>query len=235
MDIILIPGFWLDGNSWGVIPERLRDAGHTVHAPTLPGLDSVDTDRTDISLRDQVSFVVALIDSLETPVVLAGHSGGGAVAYAAADLRPDAVARIVYLDSGPLALGDSVNDSLPIVGNEIPLPSWDVLGEESLVGMTPELRSHFRAIAIPEPIGPAYDKQEVTSDRRFGIPSTVICCEMPASTFRELIEQGHPYVAELGRATNYELVDLPTGHWPQFTRPEELAELILATVTRTMI
>ena len=233
MDIILIPGFWLNGDSWGALPTRLMDAGHTVHALTLPGLDSVDTDRTGITLRDHVSFVVDAIDRVGGPVVLAGHSGGGAVAYAAADLRPDAVARIIYIDSGPLAIGDSVNDSLPIVGSEIPLPDWEVLGEESLVDMTPALRSHFRSIAVPEPIGPAYDKQQLTSDRRFGIPSTVICCEMPASVFRELIEQGHPYVAELGRATNYELVDLPTSHWPQFTRPEELAELILAAVART--
>lgn len=112
------------------------------------------------------------------------------------------------------------------------MPSWDVLGEESLVGMTPSLRSHFRSIAVPEPIGPAYDKQQLTSDRRFGIPSTVICCEMPASAFRELIEQGHPYVAELGRATDYELVDLPTGHWPQFTRPDDLADAILVAVEK---
>jgi hypothetical protein len=29
-----------------------------------------------------------------------------------------------------------------------------------------------------------------------------------------------------------EYVDLPTGHWPQFTRPRELGDVILAAVGR---
>jgi pimeloyl-ACP methyl ester carboxylesterase len=30
---------------------------------------------------------------------------------------------------------------------------------------------------------------------------------------------GHPYVAELAAMRDIEYVDLPTGHWPQFTKP----------------
>jgi hypothetical protein len=40
-------------------------------------------------------------------------------------------------------------------------------------------------------------------------------------------------VAELGRLHDVEYVDLPTGHWPQFTKPAELGEAILAAVERT--
>ena len=47
---------------------------------------------------------------------------------------------------------------------------------------------------------------------------------------REWMTAGIPYVAELSRITDVELVDLPTGHWPQFTRPNELAAAILAAV-----
>ena len=49
---------------------------------------------------------------------------------------------------------------------------------------------------------------------------------------REWMEQGHPYTAELARIGSVELVDLPTGHWPQFTRPAQLAEAILSAVDR---
>jgi len=46
----------------------------------------------------------------------------------------------------------------------------------------------------------------------------------------EWIAGGHPFVAELGRMKDVEYVDLPTGHWPQFTKPDELGQAIVAAV-----
>jgi hypothetical protein len=39
-------------------------------------------------------------------------------------------------------------------------------------------------------------------------------------------------VREFTKIRDVEYVDLPTGHWPQFTRPEELGRAILASVGR---
>lgn len=89
MDIVLIPGFWLDGDSWNEAAAPLRDAGHTIHALTLPGLESRDADRSGISFQDHVDAVTSAIDAIDAPAVLVGHSGGGAIAYAAVDARPD--------------------------------------------------------------------------------------------------------------------------------------------------
>jgi hypothetical protein len=61
----------------------------------------------------------------------------------------------------------------------------------------------------------------------------VIACEFPSSLLTEWIDAGHPYVAELARIRDVEDVDLPTGHWPQFTRPGELGQAILEAVDRT--
>src|ERR1700733_4131128 len=83
MDIILIPGFWLDGSSWDEVVPALEQAGHRTHALTLPGMESKDADRSEITLRDHVN----------------------AVAQAAVDARPERVARVVYVDSGPLRRG----------------------------------------------------------------------------------------------------------------------------------
>ena len=232
MDLVLIPGFWLDGDSWKGVTPALEASGHTVHPMTLPGKESLDADRTGISLRDHVDAVIAFVDTLRPGVVLVGHSGGGAIAYAVADARPDAIARIVYVDSGPLADGDCINDSLPVVNGEVPLPDWSVFDNESLKDLDDELRAHFRAIAIPEPLGVTSDNQQLSNPRRFDVPATVICCEMPGDMFRQWIAESHPYVAELAATKDYELVDLPTGHWPQFTKPVELAQLILAAVDR---
>src|SRR5215470_7367547 len=108
MDIILIPGFWLDASSWDEIVPVLEQAGHRTHPLTLPGMQSADAGRGAITLRDHVDAVVAAIDAVDPAagkVVLVGHSGGGAVAHAAVDARPGRVARVIYVDSGPLGQG----------------------------------------------------------------------------------------------------------------------------------
>ncbi|MDQ3734357.1 MAG: alpha/beta hydrolase, partial [Actinomycetota bacterium] len=58
MDIILIPGLWLDGSSWSEVAPALEQAGHRVRALTLPGLESVNADRSGIRLKDHVDAVV---------------------------------------------------------------------------------------------------------------------------------------------------------------------------------
>jgi pimeloyl-ACP methyl ester carboxylesterase len=232
MDIVLIPGFWLDGASWDEVAAPLRDAGHIVHALTLPGLESRDADRTDITLRDHVDAVISVVDSIAEPVVLVGHSGGGAIAHAAADARPDRIARVIYVDSGPLGDGDVINDEFPVVNGEVPLPDWSEFGDEDLVDLDDGLRARLRSIVIPEPVRVARDKQVLGDPRRYEIPVTVISCEFPTDMLREWLSEDHPYVAELGKVKDFELVDLPTGHWPQLTRPRELAAAILSAVKR---
>jgi pimeloyl-ACP methyl ester carboxylesterase len=232
VDIILIPGFWLDGSSWSEVAPALEQAGHRVVALTLPGMESLDAQRAGVALRDHVAAVVSAIDGADAPVVLVGHSGGGAIAYAAADARPDRVARVVYVDSGPLANGHAINDRLPAVDGQIPLPEWSAFGEGDLRDLGDELRAAFRARALPEPARVAHDPQVLTDERRHEVPATIIACEFPSEQLRAWIAQGHPYVAELAALRDVEYIDLPTGHWPQFTRPAELGEAILAAVDR---
>jgi pimeloyl-ACP methyl ester carboxylesterase len=232
MDIILIPGFWLDGSSWGEVAPALERAGHRVRALTLPGLESADADRGGIGLRNHVAAVVAAVDEADEPVVLVGHSGGGAIAYAAADARPDRVARVVYVDSVPLGDGRAINDELPVVDGAIPLPDWSAFGEEDLRDLDDALREAFRARAVPQPMAVAYDRQVLTDERRYDVPATIIACEFSGEQLREWTAQGEPYVAELAALHDVEYVDLATGHWPQFTKPLELGTAILAAVDR---
>src|SRR5258705_10146899 len=127
MDVILIPGLWLDGSSWDEVVPALNQAGHRTHALTLPGMESKDADRSEVTLRDHVDAVVEVIDSVDPAdgtVVLVGHSGGGAIAHAALDARPDRVARVVYVDSWPTGAGGFINGDLPADDGEVPLPDW---------------------------------------------------------------------------------------------------------------
>jgi pimeloyl-ACP methyl ester carboxylesterase len=76
----------------------------------------------------------------------------------------------------------------------------------------------------------ARDPQELSDERRYEVPVTVIACEFSSAMLRKWIEQGQPYVRELAKIRDVDYIDLPTGHWPQFTRPQELARVILARV-----
>jgi pimeloyl-ACP methyl ester carboxylesterase len=233
MDVILIPGLWLDGSSWDEVVPVLQQAGHRTHALTLPGMESKDADRSKITLRDHVDAVVEVIDSVGPDggkVVLVGHSGGGAIAHAAVDARPDRVARVVYVDSGPLGDGGLINDELPTENGEVPLPDWTLFEEEDLVDLDDRLRAAFRERAIPSPAHVASDRQRLSDERRYDVPVTVIACEFPSAMLQKWIEQEHPYVRELAKIRDVSYIDLPTGHWPQFTKPAELAAAILASI-----
>ena len=233
MDIILIPGFWLDGSSWDKVIPALEQAGHRTHPLTLPGMESKDADRSKITLRDHVNAVVEVIDSFhpaDSKVVLVGHSGGGAIAHAAVDARPGRVARVVYVDSGPMGEGGVINDELPAQNGEVPLPDWSLFEDEDLIDLDDELRAAFRQRAIPTPVHVTSDPQRLSDERRYDVPVTVIACEFPSAKLREWMEQGHPYVRELAKIRDVDYIDLPTGHWPQFTRPEELGQAILSSV-----
>ena len=233
MHVILVPGFWLDSSSWDRVVPVLEEAGHTAEALTLPGLESAEADRSAITLRDHVDAVIACIDAHHEPVVLVGHSGGGSIIAGAADARPDRVARAIYVDSGPIGEGGIINDELPEVDGEIPLPDWELFDDPDLTDLDDELRAEFRARAVPEPLHVAIDPQHVSDDRRFDVPTTVIASSIPSALLREFMGKDHPYVRELSKMHDYEIVDVPTGHWPQFTKPAELGAAIVTAIDRS--
>jgi len=99
--IILVPGFWLGEWAWDEVAAALRADGHEVTAMTLPGLDSVDTDRSGITMSAHVDAIVDVVRAANAPVVLAVHSGTGFAGYAASDRVPERIAAMVYVDSAP--------------------------------------------------------------------------------------------------------------------------------------
>lgn len=233
MIILLIPGLWLDGSSWEKVVPTIEQAGHRTYALMLPGMESKDADRAEITLRDHVDAVVAAIDSVDSAegkVVLVGHSAGGAIAHAAVDVRPDRVARVVYIGGFPIGDGDAVADGYPARNGEVPLPDWSAFEDEELVDLDDEARADFRERAIPSPEHVTRDPQQLSDERRYDVPVTVISTEFTSEMLRAWIEQGLAPVREFTKIRHVEYVDLPTGHWPQFTRPEELGRAILASV-----
>ena len=116
-------------------------------------------------------------------------------------------------------------------GGEVPLPDWSAFEDEELADLDDAARAEFRERAIPSPERVTRDPQRLSDERRYDVPVTVIATEF---TERDAPRAGsrkgsHP-VQEFTKIRDVEYVDLPTGHWPQFTRPEELGRVILASV-----
>jgi hypothetical protein len=80
----------------------------------------------------------------------------------------------------------------------------------------------------------ASDPQVLADDRRYDVAATIIACEFPSEQLRQWLAQGEPSLAELAAMRDVDYVDLPTGHWPQFTRPRDLAQAILAAVDQPL-
>jgi pimeloyl-ACP methyl ester carboxylesterase len=221
--IVLVPGFWLGGWAWDEVADALRADGHDVTALTLPGLESPDADRSSITLADHVGAICEAVTAAGRPVVLAVHSGAGAPGYAVTDRIPEQIAAMVYVDTGP-AKGALEPD---FDGVEKPMPSREELqAEENLDGLSEEQLETFRRRAVPEPGAALREAAELTNDARLDVPSTVIATGFTSEQYKEAIKEGYSFLAGLTELRNVTWVDLPTSHWPMWSRPRELAGIL---------
>lgn len=235
--ILLIAGHWLGAWAWDEVQEGLTANGQDAIALTLPGLDPHDPERSSRTLDDQAAAIEEAMAragaSAERPVVLVGHSGANAPLSIVLDRHPERVRRIVWVDSGPVAPGSVFAPELPDTVEELPLPPFDVLGEQaSLEGLSAEMLERLRARAVPEP-GPVLRQPvELTNDARRRVPTTLVCCSIPSAQLLELARAGHPMFAEVDALDYLEVIDLPTGHWPMWSRPADLAKTIGSVASR---
>ena len=221
--IILVPGFWLGEWAWDEVAAALRAAGHDVTALTLPGLGSADADRSSITLADHVEAICEAVTAAGRPVVLAVHSGTGFSGYAASDRVADRIAAMVYVDSAP-GKGALAPD---FDGAEKPMNWEEIAEEENLDGLSQEQLETFRQRAVPEPGGVIREAAELTNDARLDIPTTIICTGFPSEQVKTYAqEHDWAWLAGVAELRDITWVDLPTSHWPMWSRPQELAQLI---------
>ena len=221
--IVLVPGFWLGAWAWDEVAEALRAEGHEVTALTLPGLESVDADRSAITLNDHVEAICEAVRAAGRPVVLAVHSGAGFPGYAASDRVPELIAAMVYVDTGP-GVGAMEPD---FDGVELPLPPVETLAEEeNLDGLSDEQLERFRRRAVPQPGRVLREAAALTNDARLDIPSTVVATGLTSEQYKAAVEKGYAFLLGLTELRDVTWVDLPTSHWPMWSKPKELAAII---------
>ncbi len=222
--IVLVPGFWLGAWAWDEVAGILRADGHDVTALTLPGLESRDADRSTVTLEDHVAAICDAVRAAGAPVVLAVHSAAGFSGYAASDRCADDIVAMVYVDTAP---GKGALDP-DFDAAEKPMVWEEVSAEENLDGLSEKQLATFRQRAVPEPGAMLREAAELTHEARLDIPSTFICTGFTAEQYRTYASE-HPewaFLAGIPELRNTKWVDLPTSHWPMWSRPQELAEII---------
>jgi pimeloyl-ACP methyl ester carboxylesterase len=220
--IILVPGFWLGAWAWDEVAAALRAHGHDVTTLTLPGLESADADRSAISLSDHVDAICDAVKAAGRPVVLAVHSGTGFSGYVASDRVPEQIAAMIYVDSAP---GKPPLDP-DFADVEKPLDWEELAAEENLDGLTEEQLETFRRRAVPEPGGVLRESIALTNDARRDLPTTIICTGFTSEMYKDAVKDGSSWLAGVPELHDITWVDLPTSHWPMWSRPQELAAII---------
>ena len=67
---------------------------------------------------------------------------------------------------------------------------------------------------------------QLTNDARLDVPITAICTGFTSEQYKAFAEEGYPWLGGLAELRDVTWVDLPTSHWPMWSRPQELAAVI---------
>jgi pimeloyl-ACP methyl ester carboxylesterase len=242
---VLVPGFWLGGWAWRAVTTALRAQHHDVYPLTLTGLaDKKHLIGPEVDLETHTNDVFNLIEYEGlSDVILVGHSYAGLVITAVADRLASKLAKLVYVDTAPLPNGVALIDFYPPDlrktyrqrvameggGNRLPFPPWDELDKQGTsAGLDEDMRAMIKARATDMPFGAARQATQLTGNAgRAKLPKTAIWCTTTSRQVRQLLESGNALFQELS-GPHWTFIDLPTGHWPMFSKPRELSDLLLA-------
>lgn len=234
---ILVHGAWHGSWCWERIVPLLTSAGHYVLAPDLPGMGDDTTPFAADVLGQWARFIADLARAQDEPVILVGHSRGGLVISQAAELVPERIARLVYLNAFLLPDGTSLDDYL----RTDPANPFEKVMTFGADGATSSIRMGARRAAFyhlcsdadaraamarqcPEPAHSFTGKLHLSKARFGSVP-------------RAYIEASEDQTIPLARQRAMQSVlpcdpvmTLHSDHSPFFSTPEELASALLSLI-----
>ena len=224
--IVLVPGFWLGAWAWNDVTNGLRERGYDVAPLTLPGLEPDRDDRSQVTVEEQAEAIVAALDRSKDRRVLVVHSGAAVPGTVVLDREPELVDQVIYVDTAPVRDGYAMNADLE--GDVLELSEvWDEEKEGGAMrDLTDEQLAELRAKAVPQPGRTVKEPVSLGNDARHGVPATLIATSYSSEDYRKYAAEGAGFLAALPDYPDLQFVDLPTGHWPMWSKPDQLVEAI---------
>lgn len=228
-DFVLVPGAWLGAWAWDEVADLLEAEGHKAYPVTLTGL--AERHQPDSAQTPQAQHVTDILSAAEglSDVVIVGHSYSGIPAGQAAAQLGDRLRRMIYLDS-----------NIPVEGQSF-AEGWSPEGRAWLAGQLAESGGFWPALTAEDYAGQDLTDEQIATIVKRSTPHPGRAITEPAVLARPITELPTTYVKCLMdgptpsnpvlqhlESPSWTLAELDTGHWPMFSKPAELAALLVS-------
>ena len=236
---VLVHGAWHGGWCWKKLAPLLRATGADVFAPTLTGMgDRAHLNNrlnpSDITLDVHIQDIVQMMSYEDLwDVVLVGHAYAGMVITGVAEVCPERISHMVYVNGVTPSDGESMVDQLiPVRGPEFTAWVQDHIDNGDGFLPAPASREEIqRRWGISDPDDLAWTLANV--------------CPQPATTMASPVHMGNPMaakipknfvgggesgfdsVAERTRDAGWGVYPVASGHDTMITHADELAQILI--------
>jgi pimeloyl-ACP methyl ester carboxylesterase len=239
---VLVHGAFQDKRAWDDVIPLLQKNGANVVAVDLPGRASAGDSVEGVTLDAHRDAVLRVIDQQSAPVILVGHSFGGITISNVAERAPEKVKTLVYVaaylpvsgDSmAKLSEGDQWNKFNKVRQNFMVSADYkfaNVLDEDQILLFCADCAATAKAktkmLMQREPLAPAATPVTLTSEK-FGKVDKVYVTTKNDNAVSYRLQQ-----MMIEKTPMRKVITLDTGHSPFLEAPQQLADALIAIVSR---
>ncbi|SDT03909.1 alpha/beta hydrolase fold [Paenibacillaceae bacterium GAS479] len=185
LTFVLVRGAWANAGYLREIAAALQREGHDVHLPEYPGYGTNSNPSiTHAEITEAVAGYILSWDLQD--VVLVGHSFGGSIIQTTAQLVPDRIKRLVFMNAFVLLDGESVADQLPPIiyeafnelrqesGDDTIMLPYDLYRDIFVNLASGPLARHLHSLLGPEPAAPLFESLDLKLFYTLRIPRSYL-------------------------------------------------------------
>jgi pimeloyl-ACP methyl ester carboxylesterase len=231
---IFVHGSWHGSWNWHRVVPILEQLGHRAITIDLPGMGRDKTPIQEVKLQASVDAICRIIDDLEEQVILVGHSKNGIMISQTAEYRPHRIEKLVYLAAYLIPNGKTQREYSQLDTEGVLKPYVTVHPELNASTLAPEIYreglyadcdDHIvqlaKVLLSPEPLESGITPLQLTDENFGSVPRVYIECTLDKAVT--------PFIQQkmYNEMPCEKVYRMETSHSPFFSRPAELAEILV--------